>query len=207
MLNGADIVKWNSDKHYLKEIADAGLKVIPTAFLERRTVFEPAKYFDAKDVIVKPCISGASKNTFKISAGGNADAINNLLQHEAMMVQPYMPQVNEEGEWSLIFLGGKFSHALLKTPAKEDFRSQPQFGGVVQGKQPSPGLLTAATLYVAQFASDCLYARVDGLIIDGEFHLMELELIDPYLFLSTYPQGYENYYAALRKSASALLQN
>jgi hypothetical protein len=48
---------------------------------------------------------------------------------------------------------------------------------------------------------------VDGLIIDGEFHLMELELIDPYLFLSTYPQGYENYYAALRKSASALLQN
>lgn len=193
MLNSADIVKWNSDKHYLQHIADAGLKVIPTTFLERGSVFE---YPGDGPVIVKPCVSGASKNTFKVS--GKVDpAINELLQHEDMMVQPFMPQVNEEGEWSLLFFNGKFSHALLKTPAKEDFRSQPQFGGFVQGKEPAPGILNSATQYVTQFAKDCLYARVDGLIIDGEFYLMELELIDPFLFLSTYPRGYENYYQAL----------
>lgn len=194
MMNSAEIVKWNSDKHYLQDIANAGLKIIPTTFLKKGIVFE---YSGTADVIVKPCISGASKDTFKISAGSNVDAINELLQHNDMMMQPFMPQVNEEGEWSLVFLGGKFSHALVKKPAKEDFRSQPQFGGVVQGRQPAPALLHAATQYVKGFANNCLYARVDGLMIAGEFHLMELELIDPFLFLSIYPAGYENYFAAL----------
>jgi glutathione synthase/RimK-type ligase-like ATP-grasp enzyme len=193
LLNSADVVKWNSDKHYLQDIADAGLKVIPTTFLERGTVFQ---YSGGDELIVKPCISGSSKNTFKIS--GEVDpVINELLQQEAMMVQPFMPEVNEEGEWSLLFFGGKFSHALLKTPAKNDFRSQPQFGGFVQVKEPAPEILAAASEYVAQFAKDCLYARVDGLIINGEFYLMELELIDPVLFLSTHEGGYENYYRAL----------
>jgi len=196
MLNNADIVKWNSNKHYLLDIERAGLKIIPTTFLEKGTVFE---YSGPSDLIVKPCISGASQNTFKISSGSDLHAINKLLQQQAMMVQPFMQQVNEEGEWSLVFLGGRFSHALVKTPAKEDFRSQPQFGGVVQGKKPPERLLESATRYVTEFAKGCLYARVDGLIIDGEFHLMELELIDPYLFLATYPAAYEHYYIAVCK--------
>jgi hypothetical protein len=108
-----------------------------------------------------------------------------------------MPQINEEGEWSMVFFGGKFSHALVKIPPRDDFRSQPQFGGVVRGRVPAPDVLASAKRYVAQFAKGCLYARVDGLIINGEFHLMELELIDPYLFLSTCADGYENYYQAL----------
>lgn len=202
--NPADVVRWNSDKHYLKEITDAGLNVIPTSFLERGGKFEAESYlqqFNANGIIVKPCISGASKNTFKMP-GENIEAqhlINNLLQREAMMVQPFMQQVNDEGEWSLVFFNGRFSHALLKTPAATDFRSQPKFGGIVSARQPAPRLLDSASRYVDEFAKGCLYARVDGLIIEDEFYLMELELIDPFLFLSTHQQGYENYYIALRE--------
>ncbi|HEY0680168.1 MAG TPA: hypothetical protein VGD17_17910 [Chitinophagaceae bacterium] len=202
LLNSAEIVEWNSDKHYLQEIEKAGLNTIPTAFLERGSAFVPNVHFDAfhtGELIVKPCISGASKNTFKITWRDTtiAPAINQLLQKEAMMVQPFMPEVNEEGEWSLLFFNGKFSHALLKTPLKEDFRSQPQFGADIKGLRPSKKLLAEATAYVTEFAKGCLYARVDGLVLNENFHLMELELIDPYLFLSTYPEGYQNYYEAL----------
>lgn len=196
MLNSADIIKWNSDKHYLKDIAAAGLKVIPTAFLQKGEPFHPEDYFklfNTNTLIVKPCISGASRNTFKITAESEPVEVT-----ESTMIQPFVPQVNEEGEWSLVFLGGKFSHALVKTPAKEDFRSQPQFGGMLQGKQPPASLLNSAAQYVAEFARGCLYARVDGLMIDNEFHLMELELIDPFLFLSIYPPGYDNYFEALK---------
>jgi glutathione synthase/RimK-type ligase-like ATP-grasp enzyme len=202
--NPPDIVRWNSDKHYLQEIHDAELKVIPTSFLEQGTKFEAGKYlhhFNAHTIIVKPCISGASKNTFKLTSENVADQklINDLLQREAMMVQPFMPQVNNEGEWSLVFFNGRFSHALLKTPAAGDFRSQPKFGGIVAPMVPAPKILEAAGRYVSGFAKGCLFARVDGLIIDDEFYLMELELIDPFLFLSTHQPGYENYYLALRE--------
>jgi glutathione synthase/RimK-type ligase-like ATP-grasp enzyme len=205
--NPPDVVKWNSDKHYLQDIAKAGLKVIPTHFLERGTHFNAGDYLrqlNATSVIVKPCISGASRNTFRIMSEDNSaePVINQLLKHEAMMVQPFMPQVVDEGEWSLLFFNGRFSHALLKTPAAGDFRSQPLFGGSVTAKNPEPVLLKAAEKYVSQFAKGCLYARVDGLMIEGQFYLMELELIDPVLFLFTHEQGFENYYVALKELIS-----
>lgn len=202
--NPPGIVRWNSDKHYLQDIANAGLKVISTRFLERGKHFNAVDYlreFNASTIIVKPCISGASRNTFRITSEDNSaeSVVNELLKHEAMMVQPFMTQVVEEGEWSLLFFNGRFSHALLKTPAAGDFRSQPLFGGGVAARTPEPALLETAEKYVSQFAKGCLYARVDGLMIEGEFYLMELELIDPVLFLFTHEQGFENYYVALKE--------
>lgn len=206
LLNPAHIVQWNCDKHYLQDIAAAGMNVLPTVFLEKNAVFEPAvhfKNFHTDQLIVKPCVSGASRHTFKLRLNDAhlTPVINELLQSEAMMVQPFMPEVMNEGEWSLLYFNGRFSHSLLKTPVGNDFRSQPQFGAAVQGKLPPDSVLAEAAGYVDVFAKGCLYARVDGLIINGSFYLMELELADPVLFLDTYSGGYENYYKAL----SALL--
>ena len=212
VLNPAEIVKWNCDKHYLNDIADAGLKVIPTAFIEQGGKFQyddHIKAFNNDPLIVKPCISGSSKNTFLLRNHSTPDIslINKLLEKEAMMVQPFIPGIQEEGEWALLFFGGKFSHALVKKPADGDFRCQQQFGGSVHSVQPNTSVLQAATEYVTQFAQGCLYARVDGLVIDGIFYLMELELVDPVLFLEIDSEAAERYYAELQTALHSVLRH
>ena len=99
------------------------------------------------------------------------------------MVQAFLPEVAIEGEWSLIFLGGKYSHAVLKLPAAGDFRVQWEFGGSATSAEPSLCVLEAANRIIAMLAETPRYARVDGIIHDGEFVLMEIELIEPVLFL------------------------
>ncbi len=212
VLNPAAIVKWNCDKHYLKDISNAGLKVIPTAFVEQGEQFSYDHHvaaFNNQTLIVKPCISGSSKNTFllKHPSPETISFINTLLEKESMMVQPFIPRVQEEGEWALLFFGGKFSHALIKKPADGDFRCQQQFGGSVQAVQPDASILKAATEYVTQFAKGCLYARVDGLVIDGTFYLMELELVDPVLFLDIDSEAAERYYAALQEELHSVIRH
>ncbi|RZK54982.1 MAG: hypothetical protein EOO91_14965 [Pedobacter sp.] len=122
-----------------------------------------------------------------------------MTEIEDFIVQPFLTEIEENGEWSFIFFGGKFSHALLKKAADGDFRVQATFGGTVHPQQPAKELLTTAQKYVDQFAKDCLYARVDGAIVNNEFLLMELELIEPFLFLDTEEKALENYYEALKR--------
>jgi glutathione synthase/RimK-type ligase-like ATP-grasp enzyme len=206
LLNPIATVKWNADKHYLKDIEDGGLAIAKCIFLEKGDEIELKDYFDkleVKKLIVKPAVSGGSKNTFKVTPG-NVDVINSqlaaLLKDEAFILQPFLKEIEEDGEWSFVFFGGKFSHALLKKAKAGDFRVQHSFGGTIHPKQPTVDLLETAKKYVDQFAKDCLYARVDGVIVDNEFQLMELELIEPFLFLETNNDSFENYYQALVKT-------
>jgi glutathione synthase/RimK-type ligase-like ATP-grasp enzyme len=205
LLNPAPRVRWNADKHYLADVAAAGLPVTPGVFLERGAAADLTHYFgsfDTNRLIVKPCVSGGSKNTFSVrreEAPAVAERLGELLQKEAFLVQPYIPQIEEEGEWSLLFFNGRFSHALLKKPVAGDFRVQQHFGGTIHAATPPAGLLAQAARYVDQFARGCLYARVDGVRARGAFLLMELEIIEPFLYLLTHPEGYGNYYRALRE--------
>ncbi|TCC86917.1 hypothetical protein EZ428_22185 [Pedobacter frigiditerrae] len=203
LLNPIDIVKWNADKHYLHDIEKAGLKVTPSIFLTIGDDVKLQDYFTqlkTEKFIVKPAVSGGSKNTFKVTAA-NVDEINeklnSLIEIEDFIVQPFLTEIEENGEWSFIFFGGKFSHALIKKAKAGDFRVQATFGGSVHPQQPDQTLLNTAQEYVNQFAKDCLYARVDGAIVNSEFILMELELIEPFLFLDTEEKALENYHEAL----------
>ena len=162
-----------------------------------------SKYdFKTDKFIVKPVVSGGSKNTFKVTAA-NVDEINEklktLVQIEDFILQPFIKEIEENGELSFLFFNGKFSHALLKKAAKGDFRVQATFGGTVHPQQPSDELVAAAQKYIDQFAKECLYARVDGAMVNNEFMLMELELIEPFLFLDTNEKALENYYQALKE--------
>lgn len=127
--------------------------------------------------------------------------IASLLVQEDFIVQPFLTEIERDGEWSFLFFNGKFSHALLKKPKSGNFRVQHSFGGTIHSQVPQTHLLESTQQYVDLFAKDCLYARVDGAVINNEFVLMELELIEPFLFLDTDTNSYNNYHEALLELA------
>lgn len=202
MLNPHNIVKWNSDKHYLQKIAMAGLNVIPSAIIERGELPLLSSFFyqfRTDKLIVKPCVSAGARQTFTVTPqnlAGQQVTLTTLLKDEAFIVQPFIREI-AEGEWSFIFLDGRFSHSVLKKPKRGDFRVQEYHGGTADTVEATEKHIQSASAYVKQFAKGCLYARVDGILIDDELHLMELELIEPYLFLGKHPEAYQRYTEAL----------
>ena len=109
------------------------------------------------------------------------------------LVQPFVPEVQDPGEWSLIFLDGVFSHAVVKRPAAGDFRVQEEFGGTRHPADAPPELVAQAERVLALAGERTLYARVDGVVRGGLFQLLELELVEPSLFLDVVPAAAERF--------------
>nr|MBC7612069.1 hypothetical protein [Pseudopedobacter sp.] len=204
LLNPVAVVKWNSDKHYLHDIEKAGLMITPTQYCEKYSKPQLTNFFEIfrkNELVIKPTISGGSKNTFRFRVENVVEIqeqIHELLEQEAYMVQPYLEEITTEGEWSFLFFNGVYSHSLIKKAKPGDFRVQHYLGGTIHPQNPTEKQIVIAHQYVDQFAKGCLYARVDGVMVNGKFNLMELELIDPFLFLFTNPHAYENYFQALK---------
>lgn len=187
--NPVRILRWNSDKAYLAELETAGISCVPTLATEALDAasLETARGIFGTDLLViKPPISGGADGTFRLAKGS---AVPDSTFGRRMMIQPYLPAIAAEGEYSLFYFNGQFSHSIIKRPAKGDFRVQDQFGGH-EADIAAPD--QARTLAVAALAAasditdtDSLaYARVDMVRDDtGTFRLMELELIEPSLFL------------------------
>ena len=208
VLNPLEIVRWNADKRYLRDIEAAGFRIVPTYWLSKGDSFEPGAlfaHFQTEKLVVKPAVSGAAKNTFALTraeAQAQAPEIAALLADEDFLAQPFLPEIQRQGEWSLLYFGGEFSHSVLKTPKTGDFRVQLQFGADTVAAEAPRALRATADRLVAQFAPGCLYARVDGVEIGGELLLlMELELIEPLLFLAYDAAAADRYEAALRRLA------
>ncbi|OKL39314.1 ATP-grasp domain-containing protein [Pontibacter flavimaris] len=203
VLNPIDIVRWNTDKRYLVELQEKGEQVVPTVWLEQGTQLNVADAFAqlrSEKIIVKPAVSGGAKNTFALTrqeAEAQAESINALLQEESFLAQPFIPEIQTKGEWSFLFFNGMYSHAVLKTAKAGDFRVQHFFGGTIHTPEPPAKLLEDAHNLVDKYAPGCLYARVDGVELDGKLVLMELELIEPFLFMATSEGAVERYYEAL----------
>lgn len=203
VLNPVRTLRWNADKQYFKDMQTQGVTIVPTVWLEQGSTFDPDSVFEAigrEKIIVKPRVSGAAKNTLAISraeAGDYTARLNDLLQNEPFLAQPFLEEIKTQGEWSFIFFNGRYSHSVLKKARPGDFRVQHFFGGSVHTPTPPAGMLQTASEIVRKFAQGCLYARVDGVELNGELVLMELELIEPFLFLSTSEGALERYYQAL----------
>ena len=204
VLNDLDTILWNSSKAYLLEIEAKGYPVIAGKLLKKGSTFDGEFIRTQLNVgtwVIKPLVSGGAKNTLKISADSwqqQQEQINALLLQEDYLIQPFVKEVQEVGEYSLIFFNGQFSHTVLKTPAKEDFRVQHYFGGTISVLSPEPALVADCQKLVDEFGANTLYVRVDGVLIDQVFHLMELEMIEPYLFLGLADLAIPNYKAALQ---------
>lgn len=187
--NPVSILRGNMRKTYLQQWEQNGFAVVPTEFLPCGVTGELAEILSRRgwdSVVVKPDISASSYRTRLVArdkANDEESYFQKLLQDSGVLVQPFLPEVAELGEWSFIFIDGSFSHAALKRPRAGDFRVQDDFGGSQTRMVPPAPLLRAATRIAEEIPSPWLYARIDGVELNGIFTLIELELIEPSLFL------------------------
>ncbi len=184
VVNPVPVLRWNSDKAYLAELGAKGVAVVPTvevAALDDASLAQARAALGAEEVVVKPAVSGGADGTHRVAPGAPipTDALG-----QRRLVQPLMPGILADGEYSLFFFGGAFSHAIVKRPASGDFRVQEQFGGRETGWEASEAARLLAAAALAAAPAPPVYARVD-MVGDaaGVLHIMELELIEPSLFL------------------------
>jgi glutathione synthase/RimK-type ligase-like ATP-grasp enzyme len=118
------------------------------------------------------------------------------------MVQPFLTELARNGEWSLMFIGGEYSHAVVKRPRAGDFRVQHEHGGTAEARTPPPHVVGTAAGILGRVNGPLLYARIDGVEIDGRFVLVELELLEPSLFLGADPNAAERFAEAICRALS-----
>jgi glutathione synthase/RimK-type ligase-like ATP-grasp enzyme len=192
--NAPELVRWNVDKHYLRDLTGRGVNVPITRFIERgqaTTLREVMAANGWNEAILKPAVSGAARHTYRLNAA-NLDAheavLRELLRDEAMMVQPVLGSVLTQGELSLTVIGERCTHAVRKTAKQGDFRVQDDHGGTVHPHAPTLDEIAFAESAVAACPHASLYARVDAVRDEsGALSLMELELVEPELFFRFHP--------------------
>jgi glutathione synthase/RimK-type ligase-like ATP-grasp enzyme len=191
LINPERLLRWNYKKSYLREIAAKGVRIPTTFFFDSRDDFAEKPPHLSPDVewVVKPIISASAHGTFRVADHRVADTVRQF-PYEAFLVQEFLPEI-ADGEWSLIFIGGEFSHAVTKIPKSGEFRIQSEFGGRVVAQQPPPEILAAAQQIVAVLPEKPVYARIDLILRGNSPLLIEIELIEPDLFLPTHPPAAE----------------
>ena len=181
LYNSAALVAWNSHKGYLRDLEAKGAKLIPTLWIEQvdQAAFERAfAELGSDDLVFKRQIGAGADGQFRLSPSDDLP----VMAHP-MMVQPFLKKIQEEGEISFIFIDGDFSHALLKQAKSGDYRIQSSYGGTETAITPTPSDLKSAQSVLSALDEMPLYARVDMLRGDDDgLLLMELELIEPYLY-------------------------
>lgn len=198
--NPPAVVRWNLDKRYLRDLATAGASTVPTLWLDdpdRDDVLAALDRFAADSVVVKRQVGAGALGQHRFSRD-NLPRESWRMGHAAML-QPFLPAIVEEGEVSLIFIDGAFSHALRKRAAEGDYRIQSLFGGCEESFAPGPDELTPARAVLAALPFPApLYARVDMVRLPtGELAVMEAELIEPYLYPDHGPDMGETMAAAV----------
>ncbi|MFZ5668458.1 MAG: ATP-grasp domain-containing protein [Pseudomonadota bacterium] len=198
VLNDVGQLRWNTTKAYLAELGAAGVPVVPTVFADRldeAVVAEARARLGAETVVVKPQVSAGSHATLRLDPG---DPLEGGPDGPAM-IQPFLPAVSGEGEISLVCFGGVFSHAVGKVAKAGDFRVQPQFGAAIGPIAPPSGALEVARAALAAAPGAPTYARVDLIRHpDGALRVMELEAIEPDLFLEHAPDAGAAFAAAVK---------
>ena len=182
LLNPPPVLRWNAEKSYLGRLARRGAPVVPTRYVERvseTALAEAAEMFGTPRVVAKPLASSTAWRTIRWPGDAIGDG-----PEGAAMIQPYLSSIETAGEVSLLYFGGRFSHAIRKVPQPGEFRVQPEYDGVISTQVPHADELEAAAAIFAAVDENLLYARVDLVRgLDGRPELIELELIEPDLYL------------------------
>lgn len=202
-------VLWNMDKIYLRDLEQAGVSIVPTVWLEQGTQASLEEILERRgwaEAVVKPRIGASAFGAWQTrsEAARDHEAQFRAQQMQAgLMVQKLVREI-AEGEWSIVFFRGQYSHAVLKKPGAGQIFSQHEKGGSVIAAQP-PARLVEQSAHVLRSAAALtlppgdmfLYARVDGIDVEGQFVLMELEIIEPDLYLDRVPQSADRFAQAI----------
>ncbi len=193
LANGLDTVRWNLRKSYLRDLASSGVAVVPTLWRDRLHAGELMPLFEeagAREAVIKPQVSGNAQGAFRFDRATvalRAAEIEAYFANRPLMIQPFERGILDEGEFSLMYFNGQHSHSILKVPKAGDFRVQEEHGSDVRAITPEPALLAAGDAAMSAIGKRLLYGRVDLVRNGGEFRVMELELIEPALYLRMDP--------------------
>lgn len=202
--NRMPTLRWNINKRYLQDLAVAGVRVTPTVWVPMGsavTLRDLMESVQSEALVVKPAVSASAFETWRTEraqASENEARFSRLVAHRDLMVQPFLPVFETDGEISHVFLNGTFSHAVRKRPRPGDFRVQEEHGGTAERAVVSGDLVRQAERALAAAPEATLYARVDGVVMDGGLVVTELELVEPRLYF-----GWEE--TAADRFADALL--
>jgi hypothetical protein len=189
--NDLNLMKWNMNKNYLFDLEQKGVRIVDTIWEKGFNRGFDIEYFtrlNSDEIIIKPNISANADNTFRLSKENINEHITNLEKifgSREFMVQPFLKNIIDEGEYSLFYFDGKFSHSVLKKPKENDFRVQEEHGGDIRPNKVSSEMILIGENIIQKLSTIPLYGRVDLVRTkQNELALMELELIEPSLYLN-----------------------
>jgi len=190
--NPLELLRWNTHKAYLLDLRARGAPIVPTVVLLGGSAASLDAICDAQGwnaVVVKPAVASGSKGAYRAEVGDRAAQLHldELLGTGDVLVQQFVPAIEDDGEWSVVLVDGVVAHGLRKRPASGDYRVQEEWGGNTELVEPTASLAELATRVCAILPAPALYARIDIVAIGGNWHVMEVEATEPSLWLDLAP--------------------
>lgn len=206
--NPVQIIKWNSNKNYLLDLEKNGVSIIPTKVFNKNNIKIIPEYLESLEkydtIVIKPIVGNRSLNVIKINKNKfdiNNIEFENLIKGTEVLIQPYLKEIEKDGEFSFVFFNKKYSHAMYKKPKQGEYRTHPDFGGIEDKFKPNDNFILQAENILKRIDSPLLYARVDTICVNGKLYLMELELTEPYLYFEFEEKAAQRFVEAVEKIA------
>ena len=206
LLNPIDTCVWNSSKEYLRELQQLGVPIVPTIWLDAwsdKVVDDAFETFGANKLVIKPIVGANADDTFVLQKAHSPsrETAAEVFDSSPGLLQPFLNSIVEEGEYSLIYFGDEYSHAIIKKPARGDFRVQEEHGGAIDSYDANDQMIALGRKVLDSVPQRLLYSRIDfARLDDGSLALMEAELIEPSLYFPYDPASPERFAKVLDRT-------
>jgi len=198
VFNPLSTLRWNMNKRYLLELQELNIPIVPTHIVDHYSFSDASQFLKFGPIVAKPLVGAGGRDTFLIRDESEIQKSISLLETEVIL-QPMIESILNEGEYSFLYFGGEFSHALLKKAKKGEFRIQEKHGGTVEHYQPRDFEINEVTASLKKIKYSMTYVRVDMVRIEGKLSIMELEAVEPELFWRLKPQAADEFASLIAK--------
>jgi glutathione synthase/RimK-type ligase-like ATP-grasp enzyme len=206
--NPLKLMQWNVSKSYLRDLESKGVSILPTLWFDSfdsKAIQAAFKHFNVSEIIIKPIVSANADFTYRLTEEDflfEQQSIKSALKSREIMVQAFEKTILDEGEYSLFYFNGDYSHTINKLPAEDDFRVQEEHGGQLKSTEPTQDMLVLAQQTLHALPEKPLYARIDMLKTSVGFAIIEVELIEPSLYFNMDESSPKRFAEAIVKRAA-----